>query len=265
MRVFDRVVLESMNLPLRMSVGSNIDASKINFLKNNVFQRYINLDLRGKEVEVPIFCRSEVQPLLLSSQYSRLYEEAKNVTEAYICPLFVSKEEQKRTSESIIRTMFETSTYHRLCKVTTNSGFVYYGGAGIIFNSNMEVLFLSAVKYEIPEGSENIKLINSIAYISPKVFTSNGPVEKTIIKKVIPLLIEGNPIIYSNDRRVINEYHYPNGRSSMVYRTPEIIIADVTDRFIGKPNVPDMSKFEDDEVNSFLLDNFEILIDDMTL
>lgn len=254
MRALDRILTSSMSYPANSNYRT-VDSEKVNFLKNNVFQRYFNLDLRGPEVEVPIFCRREVQEILKRNKHIQYTGIEADIIEGYVTPLFISEEHRKRTSESMIKAMLDTPVSAGLCKIETTHDFIYYGGAGIIFNKDMEVLLLISVKYKMPEDAKlNIYLTDAIVYVSPKVFTSDGPVEKYIIKKVIPFFINTRPFIYSTGLNIVNTY---NDSSDQQQRIPDIIISDVTDKFISKPDAPDLSRFSTEEVNSFLLESFE--------
>lgn len=256
--IYKRTVLGSLDFPRSNSFTSNIDTNLVNFNSNNVFQRFFEIDLRGPEVEVPIFCRREVQPILVDNKNFENIEEYKdNIIECYITPLFVGKEETKRTSDSMIRTMLETSTHYKLSKVTTNTGLVYYGGAGVIFNSRMELLMLNVVKYNL--ANPFIELLKPIMYISPKVFTGDGPVEKNILRKLIPTVIAEGASLDTSTSVVHNKFNFSNENRVYTKRMPEIIIADVGDRFIHKPDMPDLSHFNDEEVNSFLKDNIGLM------
>ena len=66
--VYERTVLGSLDFPRNNSFTRNIDTNLVNFNSNSVFQRFFEIDLRGPEVEVPIFCRREVQPILVDNK-----------------------------------------------------------------------------------------------------------------------------------------------------------------------------------------------------
>lgn len=257
--IYERTVLGSLDFPRNNSFTRNIDTNLVNFNSNSVFQRFFEIDLRGPEVEVPIFCRREVQSILIDNKnFANIEEYKDDIIECYITSLFVGKEETKRTSDSMVRTMLETSTHYKLCKVTTNTGLVYYGGAGVIFNSQMELLLLNTIKYNLTNNYP--ELIKPVMYISPKVFTGDGPVEKNILKKLIPTVITHGASLSAMTSSVINKFNFPDGpRTQFVKKMPEIIIADVSDRFIHKPDMPDLSHFNDEEVNSFLKDNIGLM------
>jgi hypothetical protein len=264
--IYERTVLGSLDFPRSNTYPRDIDVNLVNFNSNNVFQRFFEIDLRGPEVEVPVFCRRAVQSILIDNKnFENIEEHKDDIIECYITPLFVSKEETKRTSDSIVRTMLETSTHHKLSKVTTNTGLVYYGGAGVIFNSRMELLMLNVVKYNLTNPF--IELLKPIMYISPKVFTGDGPVEKNILKKLIPTVITEGASLNTNTSMVHNKFNYFEENGTRVYtkRVPEIIIADVSDRFIRKPDLPELARFSNEDVNDFLRENIGLMRESMNV
>lgn len=263
--IYERTVLASLDYPRNRSYTRPIDTNITNFNSNSVFQRFFEIDLRGDEVEVPVFCRREVQDILISNRnYKTVGGHEDEIIECYIASLFVGMEQTRRTSDSIVRAMLETSTHYKLCKVTTNAGLVYYGGVGVIFNSQMELLLLNTVKYNLTNNYP--ELIKPVMYISPKVFTSNGPAEKNILKKLIPTVLTAGVSLNTITSSVINKFNFPNGvRAQYIKGMPEIIVADVSDRFIHKPDMPDLSQFSDREVNNFLKNNIELLREDMKI
>lgn len=257
--VYERTVLASLDCSRSNSYIRPIDTNITNFNSNNVFQRFFEVDLRGDEVEVPVFCRREVQDIIVRNMNCRITAGHEDeIVEWYITPLFVGMEQTKRTSDSMIRTMLETPTHYKLSKVTTNAGLIYYGGVGVIFNSQMELLLLNTVKYNLTGNYPEI--IKPVMYISPKVFTDDGPVEKNIFKKLIPTVLTTGVSLITLTSSVINKFNFPNGAGAgFIKGMPEIIIADVSDRFIHKPDMPDLSHFNDEEVNSFLKDNIGLM------
>lgn len=254
MNAFERTILRSMNLPISSNENIVIDSNLASLSKNTVFQRYFNIDLRGPEVEVPVFTRREVQTFLVDNDYHKKCKQDSNIIEWLIVPLYIGSKQEKRTSNSMIRAMFETSTRIKLTKIKTYAGLIYYGGAGIIFNSNMDCLFLSTVKYNIENG---VNIMKSVAYISPKVFIDKGPVEKNIIKNVIPLLLE-KKVTLTQQAGVKNYFNYSDGgNQDFKEAVPDIIISDISDRFISKPDMPDPELFDEEKLNSFILDSYE--------
>lgn len=266
--IFTRTLLSSMDFPVRNGVTASVDSRLFNISDNNVFQRYFNIDLRDKEVEVPIICRREVQSILTDNMSIRNNNwEGTKPLDYFVHPLYVTWSTRKRTSDSAIRAMFECPTGNMLVKITTSSGAVYYGGAGIIFNSNMECIFLSTVTLVAPDeglSEPMYELAKSVAHISPNVFVSNGLIEKAIVKKVLPTLIESKVSLNTSSRRMFNTFNKQkdNSYASMV---PDIVVHNINERYISSPTAPDMTKFTDEEVNKWLLERVDDTIRNMLI
>lgn len=266
--IFTRTLLSSMDFPVRSGMIVSVDPNLFNISDNNVFQRYFNIDLRGKEVEVPVICRREVQNILTDNMSIRNNNwEGTKPLDYFVYPLYVTWSTRKRTSDSAIRAMFECLTGNRLVKITTSNDAVYYGGAGIIFNSNMECIFLSTVTLIAPdEGSNNpmYELAKSVVHISPNVFVSNGLVEKAIVKKVLPTLIESKVSLNTSNRRIFNTFNKQEDNSYAPV-VPDIVIHNINERYISSPTAPDMTKFTSEEVNKWLLERVDDAVKDLLI
>lgn len=106
----------------------------------------------------------------------------------YSIPLEIYKVDRNSASgDTIIKKLFyEHSCQSGLCKVQTSKGETYYGTHGILLDENFNILFM--MFYELDEAYHKKSLIIKI---SPLVFTNSGTLEKTIIKKVIPIFLNG--------------------------------------------------------------------------
>lgn len=265
--IFTRTLLASMNFPVRNGIVS-VDSNLFNISDNNVFRRYFNIDLRNKEVEVPIICRREVQGILTDniSVRENTWMTAKPL-DFFVYPLYTTWGTRKRTSDSAIRAMFECPSNNRLVKITTSNGAVYYGGAGIIFNSNMECIFLATVTLIAPDkGSNNLmyELVKSVVHISPSVFVSSGLIEKAIVKKVLPTLIESKVSLDTGNRRIFNTFNKQEDNSYAPV-VPDIVVHNINERYISSPDAPDMTKFTNEEVNKWLLERVDDTVKDLRL
>ncbi|QOR58319.1 hypothetical protein [uncultured phage cr106_1] len=212
-----------------------------NYSENNIFERFIEVDLSGNSIECPVMCRVPIE------QYLRNY--TRETVEKVTVPLYTNNVPvPKRTASSIFK-FFDTQAIDRLSKVTTNKGEIYYGGKGIILNSEFKVLVLCVCEYEQGENSGmTIPYICGYrAYIHPSVFLSSGLVEKGIIKTYIPSIVDGRIYCYdtSNALALSNSLEV------------EVIISDVTDKFIKTPVKPKIESFTVENVNKFLLDNLD--------
>ena len=104
-------------------------------------------------------------------------------------------------------------------------------------------------------------------YVNPKVFVSNGLIEKGIIKTVIPAFVQEGIMVGSSRTGItIQEINNPirNANGHIVEYTepiPEIVVIDVTDRFIIKPKKPTPSTFNNEAMNDYLLEHLEEVVE----
>lgn len=218
--------------------GSN----DFSYSNNNVFDRFLETNLLGDKIECPVMARKCVELILFERPSSEPMAEKVSI------PLYTDCiSTQKRTASSIFK-FFEYQIQNRLEKVVTNKGEVYYGGKGIILNSEFKTLVLCVYEYKKSEEN-NLPFISKLkVYIHPSVFLSNGLVEKGIIKTYIPSLIDG----YIYCPNWLGSSRGP----SMSFKV-EITISDVTDKFIKTPIKPKVGEFTGENVNKFLLSKFD--------
>lgn len=238
-----RYILRNVFLTNRIpEVPENPDFSYSN---NNVFERFLEVDLSGNKIECPVIVRKHVE-LVLQEEMS----SGRNFTplvERVSVPLYTEhRHTLKRTASSIFK-FFEYQSHNRLDKVVTNKGEVYYGGKGIILNSEFKVLALCICEYNTKDESGNYlpTLCKIRVYIHPSVFLSNGLVEKGIIKTYIPSFIDAGFTRAAMSAMSPLEVTAPT--------EVEIIISDVTDKFIKTPVKPKVHEFTGENVNRFLL------------
>lgn len=219
--------------------GSN----DFSYSNNNVFDRFLETNLLGDKIECPVMARKCVEPILFGRPSSNVPMAEKVSISLYTNCIST----QKRTASSIFK-FFEYQIQNRLEKVVTNKGEVYYGGKGIILNSEFKTLVLCVYEYKKNEET-NLPFISKLkVYIHPSVFLSNGLVEKGIIKTYIPSLIDG----YVYCPNWLNS----NSGLNMPFKV-EITISDVTDKFIKTPIKPKVGEFTGENVNKFLLSKFD--------
>lgn len=234
------------------SIYSNLNTSFVSYDSNNIFNKYLNIDLRGDVIESPIMC---VDILELD-----LYNKLKVVPDVpdvdyCVCPLYMGGADiQARTIRSILKTMLVTPENCRLSAVTSAKGEKYYGGLGIIFDSTMTCILFCTVKY-ILEGTE-IKMTDPVMYIHPKVFSSNGIVEKNIIKKIIPIVLEKGVALHSH--RASNIFNYEEGKDPYIYKAPRIVVSERANNFLSSPDVPILENFTNEKINEYLADNIDV-------
>ena len=234
---------------------------------NNVFTLFLRVDISGPEIDVPLMCKYRVEEGLLSN-----YNYPNSVKEVAVTLFENSYAQTRRTANAIFKTFLMNDTRDRLMKITTNTGEVYYGGNGYILDKDYNILILYTLHGVMEERTLHYK--TGRIYVNPKVFVSNGIVEKGIIKTVIPAFvqegiridganIEGVTYQEINTRMPIrNEYGRIIGYTSPIPEIviPEIVIADVTNRFIVKPKKPTPSTFSNEAMNDYLLEHLDEVV-----
>lgn len=155
--------------------NENIRFHNYNF--NPVFLR-ISSSQDGKVYEIPsLICN----PGILTRIVTGVVGES-------VTPLSVTTFQTRRTADSIFKYFFKSrysySNYLELREVVTNKGEVYYGAPGLILNNSFEPIVIGLSEYK-KEGSDII-FDRYVLKVNPEVFTSQGLLEKAIVKKLIP-------------------------------------------------------------------------------
>lgn len=229
------------------------------FENHNVFNLFLRVDISGPEIDVPLMCKYKVEEGLL-----RNYNSPNSLKEVAIALFDNSHSQSRRTANAIFKT-FQMNDYRdRLMKVTTNTGEVYYGGNGYILDKDYNLLILYTLHGVMEDRILHYK--TGRIYVNPKVFVSNGLIEKGIIKTVIPAFVQEGIRIDTNNIGVTAQeinVHTRNEYGLISYGTtplPEIIVADVTDRFIIRPKKPTPSTFSNDAMNDYLLEHLDEVV-----
>lgn len=230
------------------------------FENNNVFNLFLKVDISGPEIDVPLMCKYRVEEGLLSN-----YNHPNSLKEVAVTLFENSYTQSRRTANAIFKTFQMNDNRDRLIKITTNTGGVYYGGNGYILDKDYNILILYTL-HGVMERDRLLHYKTGRIYVNPKVFVSNGIVEKGIIKTVIPAFVqEGIRIDTSNIGATAQEITMPirNEHGSFTGYTspiPEIVVADVTDRFIVKPKKPTPSTFSNEAMNDYLLEHLDEVV-----
>ena len=230
------------------------------FENNNVFNLFLKVDISGPEIDVPLMCKNKVEEGLLSN-----YNYSNGLKEVAVTLFENSYPQSRRTANATFKAFQLNDVRDRLLKITTNTGEVYYGGNGYILDKDYNILILYTL-HGVMERDRLLHYKTGRIYVNPKVFVSNGIVEKGIIKTVIPAFVqEGIRIDTSNigvtfqeiTIPIRNEYGLLTGYTSPI---PEIVVADVTDRFIVKPKKPTPSTFSNEAMNDYLLEHLDEVV-----
>lgn len=229
------------------------------FENNNVFNLFLRVDISGPEIDVPLMCKYRVEEGLLSN-----YNQPNSLKEMAVSLFENSYPQSRRTANAIFKTFQMNDTRDRLMKVTTNTGEVYYGGNGYILDKDYNLLILYTLHGVMEDRILHYK--TGRIYVNPKVFVSNGLIEKGIIKTVIPAFVQEGIRINTNNIGVTAQEINTSIRNSMGLVTqvtkplPEIVVADVTDRFIVRPKKPTPSTFNNDTRNDYLLEHLDEVV-----
>ena len=229
------------------------------FENNNVFNLFLRVDISGPEIDVPLMCKYRVEKGLLDN-----FNHSNSLKEVAVTLFENSHPQSRRTANAIFKAFQMNDNRDRLIKITTNTGEVYYGGNGYILDKDYNILILYTLHGVMEDRILHYK--TGRIYVNPKVFVSNGIVEKGIIKTVIPAFVQegimidtGNIGVTSQEitMPIRNEYGSFAGYTPPI---PEIVVADVTDRFIVKPKKPIPSTFSNEAMNDYLLEHLDEVV-----
>lgn len=230
--------------------------SHLAFKNNNVFNLFLRVDISGPEIDVPLMCKYKVEEALFDNlHYPNYFKEVAVV-------LFENNPIQsRRTANAIFKTFQRSDISNRMIKITTNTGEVYYGGNGYILDKDYNILILYTLHGVMNGYTLHYK--TGRIYVNPKVFVSNGLVEKGIIKTIIPSFVQEGITINTGSIGITTQEitTYIVDEHGLLYCNskplPEIIVADVTDRFIVRPKKPTPSTFNNDAMNDYLLEHLD--------
>lgn len=228
------------------------------FENNNVFNLFLRVDISGPEIDVPLMCKYKVEEGLLSN-----YNQPNSLKEMAVALFENSNPQSRRTANAIFKTFQMNDYRNRLMKITTNTGEVYYGGNGYILDKDYNLLILYTLHGVMEDRILHYK--TGRIYVNPKVFVSNGLIEKGIIKTVIPAFVQEGIMVDTNNNGVTAQdinivTRNQNGFVQVTEPLPEIVVADVTDRFIVKPKKPTPSTFSNEAMNDYLLEHLDEVV-----
>ena len=228
------------------------------FENNSVFNLFLRVDISGPEIDVPLMCKYKVEEGLLSN-----YNQPDSLKEMAVALFENGYPQSRRTANAIFKTFQMNSNRNRLMKITTSTGEVYYGGNGYILDKDYNLLILYTLHGVMEDRILHYK--TGRIYVNPKVFVSKGIVEKGIIKTVIPAFVQEGIMVDTNDIGVTAQdinttIRNSNGFVQVIKPLPEIVVADVTDRFIVKPKKPTPSTFSNEAMNDYLLEHLDEVV-----
>lgn len=242
------------SLYIKNDTGSNcINFQESLYLNhNNLFNKFIELDFSQDVIDIPLIAKNHIESTLRNIKL----EDINNTK--VIIPLFNNTiPQEKKTFDSIIKYFFTYISYsNRIGKITTSKGDVYYGGRGLILNSNYNPILMFTLRATKIINNTDFKFNYStpIIYINPSVFEDpNTLVNKGIIKKIIPYFTNSYLCI-SNSWN--NRFIYPERGKS------EVIIKDFNN-IIVSPIKPKVSNNPMDCLNDCIINNIDEIIDSL--
>lgn len=236
-----------------ISTYNTTDNRSVNYSLHTVFPSFFRVSLQGNKIELPIFAKAYVQGRLLG-----MLEDISNPMERNDVIIHfhtIRYHNVYRTADALIRNlvMFSSGRNSMYLAASTNKGEVYYGCNGTIFNKDMVPLIFNVIKCEIVDNTLVYKRVKS--YIHPSVFYSDDTVEKCIANKIIPFVMQNGVEVRPYDSRVVDNISYMY--IGIKRRTiPELLVADISDRFFCRPVLPSVA-YSDDDINDMLNRNID--------
>lgn len=161
-----------------------------------------------------------------------------------VIPLTVLTEQNRRTADTILKWFFGNGRRYReylgLKKAVTSKGDVYYGTKGIILDKDFTPLIVGIKEYDRDGLFGATSFNRAILKVHPKVFTSDGIIEKAIIKKLIP---------FYSTRAVSN-------------RTVKVEVDDTIVKYVLRPSIP-RGKAINEDIRTIISENKEEILKDM--
>lgn len=237
--------------------------SNINYENNNAFPMFFKVGACGDRIELPVFGKNAVQAKILVSLQTG---HRGDVVMPFV--RYDGDSVMFRSADTLIRYLIETPSnqknmYH---SAKTNKDEVYYGANGLLFDKDMNLLFMSLIECDIEGVILRYKKVK--VFIHPMVFYSEGIVEKCLINKVIPYSLREGVTVHggyhsTNIENLVN-FSNPNDYTTQHRAVPEIVVADVKDKFFYEPVLPS-STFSNEDVNECLKRNLDDIFNIMRI
>lgn len=210
------------------------------FFYNGKLDKFISIK-SSLHNEIPVFCFETIT--------SYLRHEGNEV----ILPLtYNNKRTDKayKTAHMLFYHIINTPAVgQRLTRIRASSGEIFYGASGILLDSNRNPIMLATIR---TEGLLNISMEELILYINPKVFNSEGIINKYIKDKIIPHILSGIYLTDDSYIRGVNNRISIDSYGSYRSVTPKIVISDTINNFFT--TVVDDGR---DDASEIILHNLE--------
>lgn len=228
------------NIYSNQKVAIQNEFSGMDSTVSNVFGKFVTVKCLGNLINVPLFCRYSIEKLLMSLDF--LGDEFENIAiNINVEGNYSLEGEEEKSAYAIIKKFFTSYRLNTLKKGKTVNGEIYYGGRGIILDSNFNPLFFAFATID----TSNLYSYNKIIiYIDKKVHDSKDSVSKEIVKKLIPY--------YSNTPVYLFTSHNSFRRTLF----PEIIITDLSN-FIKTVDIPKYTTNLQNELTEVVINNID--------
>lgn len=234
--------------------------SIINYEDNNVYNASLKIQMNKSNLIIPVTGRCTLDSTLFTSfqlMHRNILNFSDIVNREYYFPLIRTERSQnKRTSNSVFRTLLSENGESRLTHVITGKGDEYYGAPGIVLDKDYNILLMFAFKASI--SHLGIQYQDLIMYVNPSIFLNKDIVSKNIISNIIPYFIENKVAVdgvgtydyvhYSTNLVIGNRFN-SNPRVQV-----SIEIKDVTPIFISLPEKPTVQTIDKTLINNFLIE-----------
>lgn len=252
MRLSDSFIrtIQDMTLLDDRSNSSTTLLPNLGIDKNNLFNKYLVVDLSKDEIYIPEIARYYIEQIIKIE-----VKENKKIYNQVVMPLYENNYRNiRRTFDAIIKAMFTSSYINRLQRITLSDNSIYFGCKGIILDSQLNPLLLATSKLnrEIKDVEITAGYSNRVLYVSPRVFEEPKTlINKNIINKIIPYLSQ-TPFTLSAS--------YGSVISSGPYEPYTIIVSECIDDFFTCPIAPVLRSDMDNLLNECLINNIEDIL-----
>ena len=229
---------------------SNIYNTSLPYTDRTAFLRFMKFSIQsvssGGEFEFPVIAKNQLELDWLGLKYTRK-EKGVDAVLYLLCNVETTYVKSGRTAVSQLLEPYSPGIILKKV-IYKSSNVVYYGGRGVIFDRDWNLLFLATIEGHISSADDKLHYKGLNVYIHPKVFQSKGVVEKSIVRDVLPILThDRTPVILTRPNISVRE-----GRVRISDPNIKIMIGDVYKRFIDSPKEPEATDLSNDVVKILL-------------
>lgn len=249
------------------STGSHIDSnyyvsSNVDYTANNAFSLFFKVDVKESKMDIPSFGMQTILNCIINNLNQ--HKKIDSIAVPFVSSLRIYK--ASKSADLLMRALNQVypNLGEMFVTVKTDKGELYYGAKGLIFDKDMNLLFLTSVECDM--DNSKIMYRKAKVYVHPSVFYSDGTIEKCLISKVIPYFLKEGVSVHGGSTSIpikncIN-YDDPDDWRTYHKTIPQIIVADVKDKFFCKPVLSSVT-FKDEDINEFLNKNLDAVFDIM--